>query len=65
MLKIIGRVLKLSGNLSGRIWGSFVCGFLDAMLGMLPIAAMFYVLMQLHDGAIITPQIGRWPFRSF
>ena len=29
MLKIIRRVLRLSGNLSKRIWGSFFCGFLE------------------------------------
>lgn len=56
MLKIIRRVLKLSGNLSGRIWGSFVCGFLDAMLGMLPIGAVFYALIQLHNGNTVTAQ---------
>ena len=32
MLRIIKRVLRLSGDLSGRIWGSFVCGFLDPCL---------------------------------
>ena len=33
MLKIIRRVLRLSGDLSKRIWGSFVCGFLESMFG--------------------------------
>ncbi len=33
MLKIIRRVLRLSGNLSKRIWGSFICGFLESMFG--------------------------------
>ena len=34
MLKIIRRVLRLSGNLSKRIWGSFICGFLESMFGL-------------------------------
>lgn len=46
MLKIIKRVLDLSGNLKGRLWGSFVCGFLNAMAGMLPLAAVYYFLTQ-------------------
>ena len=56
MLKIIGRVLKLSGDLSKRILGSFICGFLDAIIGMLPIGAVFYVLIQLHDSTTLTSQ---------
>ena len=47
MLKIIRRVLRLSGNLSKRIWGSFICGFLESMFGLLPIAAVFLVLIEL------------------
>ena len=50
MLKIIRRVLRLSGNLSKRIWGSFICGFLESMFGLLPIAAVFLVLMELQNG---------------
>ena len=46
MLKIIRRVLRLSGNLSKRIWGSFICGFLESMFGLLPIAAVFLVTGQ-------------------
>lgn len=46
MLKIIKRVLDLSGNLKGRLWGSFICGFLNAMAGMLPLAAVYYFLTQ-------------------
>ena len=48
MLKIIRRVLRLSGNLSKRIWGSFFCGFLESMFGLLPIVAVFFVLNQLQ-----------------
>ena len=56
MLKIIRRVLRLSGDLSKRIWGSFVCGFLESMFGLLPIAAVFIVLTELQVGHPITGQ---------
>ncbi len=56
MLKIIRRVLRLSGDLSKRIWGSFVCGFLESMFGLLPIAAVFIVLTELQAGHPITGQ---------
>ena len=56
MLKIIRRVLRLSGNLSKRIWGSFICGFLESMFGLLPIAAVFLVLIELQNGHPITGQ---------
>ena len=56
MLKIIRRVLRLSGNLSKRIRGSFICGFLESMFGLLPIAAVFLVLIELQNGQPITGQ---------
>ena len=56
MLKIIRRVLRLSENLSKRIWGSFICGFLESMFGLLPIAAVFLVLIELQNGQPITGQ---------
>ena len=56
MLKIIRRVLRLSGDLSKRIWGSFICGFLESMFGLLPIAAVFLVLIELQNGQPITGQ---------
>ena len=56
MIKIIKRVLRLSGDLSKRIWGSFVCGFLESMFGLLPIGAVFFVLSQLQSGHGITGQ---------
>ena len=57
MLKIIRRVLRLSGDLSKRIWGSFICGFLESMFGLLPIAAVFIVLTELQASHPITGQI--------
>ena len=56
MLIIIRRVLRLSGDLSKRIWGSFICGFLESMFGLLPIAAVFLVLIELQNGQPITGQ---------
>ena len=56
MLKIIRRVLRLSGDLSKRIWGSFFCGFWESMFGLLPIAAVFLVLIELQNGQPITGQ---------
>ena len=48
--------MRLSGDLSKRIWGSFVCGFLESMFGLLPIGAVFFVLSQLQSGHGITGQ---------
>ena len=56
MLKIIRRVLRLSGNLSKRIWGSFICGFLESMFGLQPIAAVLLDLIELQNGQPITGQ---------
>ena len=56
MLKIIRRVLRLSGNLSKRIRGSFICGFLESMFGLLPIDADFLVMIELQNGQPITGQ---------
>ncbi len=53
MLKIIKRVLQLSGDLSKRIYGSFVFSFLDAIIAMLPMGAVFYVLFKLQGGAAL------------
>lgn len=50
MLKIIKRVLELSGDLRGRLWGSFVCSFFNAMMGMLPLAAVFFLLSEMEAG---------------
>lgn len=50
MLKIIKRVLDLSGSLSRRLWESFVCSFLEAVSGMLPLCAVFYFLSEAEGG---------------
>ncbi len=50
MLKIIKRVLDLSGSLSRRLWESFVCSFLEAVSGMLPLCAVFYLLSEAEGG---------------
>lgn len=50
MIAIIKRVLRLSGNLSKRIYTGFVFSFLDAVMAMCPIGAVFYALTNLQDG---------------
>ena len=50
MLKVIKRVLRLSGDLSKRIYASFVYSFLDAIMTMFPIGAVFYTLNILNNG---------------
>ena len=62
MLKVIRRVLRLSGSLSKRIWASFVCSFLDAVFGMLPLGAVFYVLTEFGRGEPVTSQMWRTVF---
>ena len=63
MLKIIRRVLRLSGNLSKRIWGSFICGFLESMFGLLPIAAVFLVLIELQTVNRLQDKHGGYCYR--
>ena len=53
MLSVIKRVLGLSGDLSKRIYGSFVCSFIDAILGMFPLGAVFYTLIQLQSNGTL------------
>lgn len=53
MLKIIKRVLDLSGDLAIRIKAGFVCSFLDAVLAMLPLGALFYFLRILQQGQAV------------
>lgn len=36
MLKVIKRVLRLSGDLSKRIYASFVFSFIDSIVAMFP-----------------------------
>lgn len=44
MLKVIKRVLRLSGDLSKRIYASFVFSFIDSIVAMFPVGAVFYTL---------------------
>lgn len=37
MLKVIKRVLRLSGDLSKRIYASFVFSFIDSIVAMFPV----------------------------
>ena len=52
MMQVIRRVLKLSGDLSSKIYVGFVCSFLDSVATMFPIGAVFYVLSRLQAGAL-------------
>lgn len=47
MMQVIRRVLKLSGDLSSKIYVGFVCSFPDSVATMFPIGAVFYVLSRL------------------
>lgn len=51
MWSVIRRVLRLSGDLAGRIKTSFVFSLLDAVFEMLPFAALFLFLFQAQQGA--------------
>ncbi|HAJ74664.1 MAG TPA: hypothetical protein DCM49_07715, partial [Lachnospiraceae bacterium] len=52
MLKIIRRVLRLSGDLSKKIYAGFICSFLDSVATMFPMGAVFYVLSILQTGSL-------------
>lgn len=49
MLKIIKRVLRLSGDLSKRIYASFVFSFIDSIMAMFPVGAVFYTLTKIQN----------------
>lgn len=49
MLKLFRRILKLSGEFKGRIWLSFVCAFLEALLSKMPIYIAFLVLTGFYE----------------
>ena len=52
MMQVIRRVLRLSGDLSSKIYVGFVCSFLDSVATMFPMGAVFYVLSRLQAGAL-------------
>ena len=52
MLEIIRRVLRLSGDLAGRLRLSFVFSFIDALFEMVPFGCLFYLLVCVRDGAL-------------
>lgn len=49
MLKVIKRVLRLSGDLSKRIYASFVFSFIDSIMAMFPVGAVFYTLTKIQN----------------
>ena len=54
MLKVIKRVLRLSGDLSKRIYASFVFSFIDSIMGMFPVGAVFYTLTIIQNNKAFT-----------
>ncbi|WP_130838074.1 ABC transporter ATP-binding protein [Lachnoclostridium sp. Marseille-P6806] len=52
MLNVVRRVLRLSGDLSKKIYVGFICSFLDSVVTMFPMGAVFYVLSTLQAGAL-------------
>ena len=52
MLKVIKRVLRLSGDLSKRIYASFVFSFIDSIVAMFPVGAVFYTLTKIQNNSI-------------
>lgn len=49
MLKVIKRVLRLSGDLSKRIYASFVFSFIDSIMAMFPVGDVFYTLTKIQN----------------
>lgn len=49
MLKLIGRILRLSGKYKGKIQAAFVFSFLKSMLSKMPIFFAFLVLGKFYD----------------
>jgi ATP-binding cassette, subfamily B, bacterial IrtB/YbtQ len=54
MLKVIKRVLRLSGDLSKRIYASFVFSFIDSIVAMFPVGAVFYTLTKIQNNKAFT-----------
>ena len=54
MLKVIKRVLRLSGDLSKRIYASFVFRFIDSIVAMFPVGAVFYTLTKIQNNKAFT-----------
>ena len=54
MLKVIKRVLRLSGDLSKRIYASFVFSFIDSIMAMFPVGAVFYTLTKIQNNKAFT-----------
>ncbi len=55
MLKLLQRILNLSGRHKKRIQGAFVCAFFESILAKLPIGLAFYVLGCFYYGTL-TPR---------
>lgn len=49
MLSLFSRILTLSGKYKGRIWGAFVCAFLESVLAKMPIFYGFVILTAFYE----------------
>jgi ATP-binding cassette subfamily B protein len=58
MWGVIGRILKLSGDLAKRIKLSFLFSVLDAVFEMVPFVALFYFITQYQNGADLQSALG-------
>ena len=52
MIGLIGRILGVSGNYKGRIYGAFVFSFLKGMLMKVPIIAVYLIVTAFIQGTI-------------
>lgn len=52
MLKIIGRILRLSGKYAGRIKLAFVISFFEGIFTQVPILAVLFILIKLVIGTL-------------
>ena len=58
MLKIIGRILKLSGKYRGKLLFSFVMSFMENMMASMSLFAVYIALGWIVDGTVTTERIG-------
>lgn len=58
MIKLIGRVLKMSGNLKLRILWGFVFGFIEGIFNIFPLIAIYYAINAYMGGGISEYEVG-------
>lgn len=58
MIKLLRRVLKMSGNLKPRILWGFAFGFMDGIFNIFPLIAIFYAVNSSISGREVAVTIG-------